>query len=218
MKVLSLDKALAEFVKTAGGETIPESTESRRADFLFRKQNVVAELKTLKEEARQEHARKLQTLVNDWMRRRLLRIYGRVAIELQKVHPICQQEWLDILQPPVERIVGAANRQIRSTKNDLQVTSAKGLLLIANEGNLLYTTPADYLAVVSRVLQKRTQNGKARFSEINAVVYISFDMTRNGLIPQWRAGFVDMADHQLRDFVNTLQHQWFTFLSHLRIA
>lgn len=183
---------------------------------MFRKENIVAELKTLKEEAKQEHARKLQMLVNDWTRRRLLRVYGRVAIELPKVPPICQREWLAILQPPVERIVGTANRQIRSTKKGLQLTSAKGLLLIANEGNLLYTTPADYLAVISRILKKRTQTREIRFPEINAVVYISFDITRSGLVPRWQAGFVDMSDHQLRDFVNTLQHQWFAFLSRLR--
>jgi hypothetical protein len=161
MKAFSLEEILAKFVKSVGGEVIAESNESRRADFLFQKQNIVAELKTLKEEARQEHARKLQTLVNDWLERRLLRIYGRVAIGLQQVHPICQQEWLDILQPPVESIVKAANRQIRSTKKDLQLTSAKSLLLIANEGNLLYTTPADYLAVVSRVLKKKIRQKKS---------------------------------------------------------
>jgi hypothetical protein len=216
MKAHGLEKALGKFVQSVGGETIPEFNDARCADFLFREQNVVAELKTLEEEARQEHSRKLQDLVNDWIRRGLIAVYGRTSIALPEVSPICQREWLSILQPPVENLIRDASRQIRSTEKRLRLTRPKGLLLIANQGNLLYTTPADYLAVVSRVLQKKTQGGDPRFPEINAVVYLSIFDIHGQLPPSWQAGFVDMTDHELRQFVNGLQPQWLAFCGRQR--
>jgi hypothetical protein len=94
---------------------------------------------------------------------------------------------------------------------------AKGLLLIVNEGNLLYQTSADYLAMVARVLQKRT-NGERRFSAINAVVYLSIHAVPGGMQPVWQTGLVDMADKELGDFIDTLQQQWFAFVCRGRIV
>ncbi len=217
MKIDGLSAAVSEFVKTVGGEDIPESNTARCADFLFRGEGVIAELKTLEEEAVREHSLKLQARVHEWMRRGRVIVYGRTTLELQKMPADCQTEWLNILQPPVENIVRDANRQIRSTKEIQELTTAKGLLLISNEGNLLYETPADYLSVVSRVLQKKTEHGDLRFADINAVVYLSIRAVRNGMLPVWQAGFCDMADQQLREFVNSLERQWFTYLSRGRL-
>ena len=61
------------------------TTES--ADFLFRNPDILTELKTLEEDARREHAQKLTGLINDWTRRGLIRIYGRVRIDLQTLTP-----------------------------------------------------------------------------------------------------------------------------------
>lgn len=162
-----------DFVRGFGGAVLPEN-DAKSADFLFSQDNVVAELKTLEEDARREHATKLQALVNDWMRRRLLIVFGRTTISLQKLNPVCQREWLDILQPPVENLIRKGNRQIRSTKQSLKLPNAKGLLLIANDGNLLHTSPTDYMILVSRVLQKKRQNGEQRFPHILGVVYFSY--------------------------------------------
>ena len=70
-------------------------------------------------------------------------MFGTNIIPLEKLNPICQREWLHILQAPVERIVRKANRQIRTKKQTLQLPNTKGLLLIANDGNLLHTSPKD---------------------------------------------------------------------------
>jgi hypothetical protein len=58
---------------------LPESA-AKAADFLFREPNILAELKTLEEDARREHAAKLTGLVNDWTRGGLIRVYGRVQL------------------------------------------------------------------------------------------------------------------------------------------
>ena len=218
MRVQGLSEAVRRFVQTVGGEVLPESSEARSADYLFRKENLVVEQKTLEEEALFEHTRKLQPKVNDWTRRGRLLIYGRASLELKKVPAECQQEWLDLLQAPVERIVQKANSQIRSTKTKQQLLAAKGLLLVVNEGNLLYNAPNDYLAMVARVLKKRTREGELLFPDIDAVIYLSIRAVLGGMQPVWQVGFVNMADKELHDFVDSLQQLWLAFLSRGRLV
>src|SRR5690349_1764621 len=145
-----------DFVQDFNGKLLPES-DFETADYFFPKDNVIAELKTLEADARLEHATKVQGLVADWKRRRLIIVMGRAVIHLRRLNPICQREWISVLQAPVERIIRKANSQIRSTKEQLGIDNVKGLLLIANDGNLLHTDPIDYMTLIARVLQKRNE-------------------------------------------------------------
>jgi hypothetical protein len=201
------------FIRDFGGMVLPENN-AKSADFLFPKDNIVAELKTLQEDARREHATKLQELVADWRRRGLMMVFGRTIISLQKLNPVCQREWLHILEVPVERIIGKANRQIRSTKQFLKLSNAKGLLLIANDGNFLHTGPTDYMILVSRVLQKKTPTGERRFPNISGVVYFSYRIgSRDEAIPFWAAGDIEpKGDIPMREFQERLRRGWVSYM------
>lgn len=200
------EKVFRPFVLQFGGELIPESTVDgeKRADYLFRPYRVIAELKTLDKDARADHAKKVQTLVSGWMRDRRILIYGRVNLELAKLRPDLRREWLAVLERPVEAIVRKAQRQIRSGKQFLGMKDAKGLLIIANDGNLLYTSPSDYMAVVARVLRKRA-GGMPRFPEIQAVLYIARG--------QWCYGCDERAPQpEIERLQQDLVRAWRTFL------
>lgn len=202
-----------KFVKEFPGELVSES-DIRNADFFFPQDNVVAELKTLQEDARQEYEIKLRERAADWQRRRLMLIYGTVSISLQTVPPVCQLEWLGILQPPIENIIRKANRQIRSTKQSKNCTDARGLVLIANDGNFLHTSPMDYMTLVARVLAKKDQNGQPRFPHIHGVVYFSYRIrSRDEGLPFWFAGQVERGDPAMMAFQQRLQQGWFAYLS-----
>jgi hypothetical protein len=204
-----------ECVKSVGGEVLPENA-ARSADFLFSPDNVVVELKTLQEDARREHAEKLQFLVNDWMKRGLMLVFGRAVISLPKLNPVCQREWLEVLQAPVENIVRDANRQIRSTKQATGRQSARGLLLIANDGNFLHTSPIDYMNIVARVLKKKTSTGTLRFPNIHGVAYFSYRIPSAAeRTPFWVAGTVDdpTRDTEMCNFQLKLQNGWFDHVS-----
>jgi hypothetical protein len=178
----SLEGHFRTVVKSLGGELLPEG-QGKSADFFFAKENIVVEFKTLEEEAAQEHAKKLQGLVNGWMKRGLFVAYGRPVLSLQKLNAPLQREWLKLLQSPVQEIVRKANRQIRSSKQSLGAQEAKGLLIIANEGNLLHTSPRDYMMLVARVLQRKT-DGKPQFPHISGVIYFSLLIpTKNEGLP-----------------------------------
>ena len=65
----SFEELFGRFVLAFGGELIPESKieGESRADYLFGKYGVIAELKTLDKDYRADHARKVQALVSKWM-------------------------------------------------------------------------------------------------------------------------------------------------------
>jgi hypothetical protein len=196
------------FVGRIGGQALPEH-DSESADFFFPTDRVIAELKTLQKDARLEHARKLQELVNDWTTRGLIRIYGRVQLSMRTLPAIPQREWLQMMQAPIETIIRKANRQIRSTKESDNLHSSKGVLLIANDGNFLHTEPVEYMGLVARVLAKKEPNGNPRFPHIDGVVYFSYRIpSRNEGLPFWVAGQMKPQDAQPREFQDRLRTNW----------
>src|ERR1700687_4183006 len=82
-------------------------------------------------------------------------------------------EWLRLLKVPVDHLIGDANRQIRDTKARLDLSSAKGLLIIANEANQYHNDPDSYRLLIVTVLGKRTLDGSPRFPHVQGAVYFS---------------------------------------------
>lgn len=209
----TFEEVFRDFIRNFGGSVVPEGDEES-ADFFLPQDNIVAELKILQVDARLEHDTKLHGLVNDWTRRGLVMVFGRTVISLQKLNPICQREWLHILQPPVERIIRKANGQIRATKQSLNCPTAKGLLLIANDGNLLYTNPTDYMILVSRALAKRTPTGERQHPHIHCVVYFSYRIaSKEEGMPFWISGNIEpKSTPSMREFLERLRLGWFSYV------
>lgn len=203
----------SQFVGHFGGEVLPEVHTVPYADFLFRSDLIVSELKTLEENKTSDHAKKLKALVVDWQRRGLLLAFGTVNISLPDLSQQCQREWLKILEPPIERLIRDANKQIRSTKEHLKLQGNKGLLLIANDGNFLHTDPRNFMILVSRVLQKK-KDGKKRFPHIDGVCYFSYRVrTKAEGMPFWVSGVVAENDAALSAFQRKLNSAWLAYLS-----
>ena len=72
-----------------------------------------------------------------------------------------------------KHIVGEANKQIKQTKKDQNLPDAKGLLLIANDGNFAWAP--DMMAILLGSILSSED-----FSAINAVVYFSVDVKIEG--------------------------------------
>lgn len=203
----------SRFVKHFGGDVLPEVHTVPFADFLFRHDLIVSELKTLEEDKTAEHARKLQALAKDWQRRGLFVAFGTVKISLPNLPEQCQREWLKLLEPPIESLIRDANKQIRSTKDHLKIENHKGLLLIANDGNFLHTDPMNFMILVSRVLKKK-KDGKARFPHIDGVCYFSYRVgTKDEGMPFWVSGIVAQSDPGMSAFQKKLSSGWLAYLS-----
>lgn len=210
----------ARVVVTIGGEVLPGFDDHRCADFLFRQENIIVEMKVLDQQARDKHAMKMEALVNTWTHRGLPAVNGGVPVEVPKLSPQCQQEWFDVLESSAKNLVRHANRQIRATKQRLGLQNAKGVLLIGNEGNLLHASPADYMTLVLRMLANEKQAAhEPGFFHVEAAVYFSLEIPADPqVLPFWATGQVDTEGKQMLAFLAELRNGWFASLGKVRCA
>jgi hypothetical protein len=213
---IEIEPTFNAFVKEYGGELIGDivgsSPDFPNADYLFRKENVVAELKVLTEDKLHdpEMQKKFGELFQSWI--------ARGVIPPQKIPPFinskdylvpCQKEIYDIWSPPVEQQLKKANLQIRETKKRLGMESAKGLLLIANDGN--FALPP---LVLIHILFKAT---KTKFHSIDTFVFFTvnlYSQVKESPKPSilWFVGTRDDGSKIFEEFTNNLGESWGRFL------
>jgi hypothetical protein len=174
-----LQKLIDPFVESSGGELVadilgdaPNLPES--ADYLFRAAGVIAELKSLENATFGEsYHKKMSGLVESWADRGLVLIYGTQRVDLDQLPPTCQEDVLRLIAQPLRtNIFRKANRQIRETKESLELPATTGLLLIASDGNE-DLRPSDVPFFFSRLLYERNPDGTLRFPNIDALVYFN---------------------------------------------
>jgi hypothetical protein len=131
------------FVEGFGGEVLPEPSDAKTADYLFRKQNIVAEQKCLVQDQTDKINQKLNPVVNAWIKKH--NRYppgsfesGKYIIEIKNAPPEIRDAWLKMLVAPLSDLIAEANRQIRATIRRHKLKDAKGMVLIFNEGNPLH--------------------------------------------------------------------------------
>jgi hypothetical protein len=175
----TFESIFKEFVTEFGGEILQESSVSRTADYFFRGHNIIAELKCLMKDQTDAMNTKVASIVQDWVRRNKKLPPGSIQgdqfiYEIKNQPKEIQDAWLAALRKPVEDMVGAAHGQIRDTKELLNLSSAKGLVLIFNDNNVLHNSPKDYARLIATVVRKRTPEGVLRYPHIQGIVYFSF--------------------------------------------
>jgi hypothetical protein len=214
------------FVQEFGGELvcdlISQPNPPPNADYLFRDPLVIAELKCVEQDAlTPEYNHKFQVLLQSWIQRDAIRLYGRTVVSLQQVPKQCQREWLQILLPPGKRILRDANTQIKETKRELALPSAHGLLLLVNEGNYSLQ-PTDVMYLIHRILSsKKQKDGPTIYSSIDWIIYFSVNMTvRVSAIKRdvnfWISASRETEDSLPRAFTERLRLGWTNY--HARVT
>jgi len=167
-----LQSIIDPFVTQYGGEIVSTLMEKGhpkmppQADYLFRKPQVIVELKALEEGSfSASYARKMSELTGDWKERGLLLAYGTTRLDLQRVHPVCQREWVDVIGEPMRNVISNANRQIRATAEWLRMPDAKGLLWLASDGNT-DLQPSNVWFLLNRIFRKTKEDGSRQYSHI----------------------------------------------------
>jgi hypothetical protein len=173
--------AFKQFVTGFGGEVLLETSDSKVADYLFREQNIVAELKCLMQDQTDAMNQKVVQITLEWIKthNKFPPGYSGEFLEIAKVPREISDRWLDVLRSPIENFVRDANRQIRETKKLLNISDAKGLVLIFNQGNPLHNRPNDFRKLIESVLRKRDSRRNLRFTNIHGVVYFSFETVKS---------------------------------------
>lgn len=176
---IDVESTFAEFVRDFGGEvledTLPKSPDFKNADYVFKDDQVVAELKRLSDDksSDQNIQDKIQKLFDGWMEEGIVVGYGRMTVQSETLPQECQQQLIDVYRPPIKSCILKANKQIKATMQRAEFEDGKGLLIIANDGN--YALEADAaLYLIWRVLGER-------FRSINSVVYFTVNMFAQSL-------------------------------------
>lgn len=167
-----------DFVQSFGGEVLREAQHGSTADYLFRKQDIVAELKTLTVDQTKEMNRKLTPKVVEWIRKNGVIPRGQTQgrehlVEFKDMPPEIQTFWLKLLKASVEGLIRAANKQIRDTKTRMSMNTAKGLLIVANQANIYHDDADSLRRLVAEVLKKRMDDGTLRFPHVNGAIFFS---------------------------------------------
>lgn len=171
---IDIETEFATCVRKIGGEVLADrlgpSPPFKNADYLFNADNVVAELKCLQRDTRTEPTFKerVQALHLQWHREGKVpmpRGQGTVRVNSRTLPEECQAQLSDLLTSRLKNVVQKANDQIKSTREHLALPEAKGLLLLANDGDMIFQ-----LSVVMHTLH-RVLHGKYR--QISSVIYFT---------------------------------------------
>jgi hypothetical protein len=173
----SVDDAFARVVHRAGGNMVadllpPKTDLPKNADYVFRDYNVIAELKRLERDQNEndEFREKRDVLYRQWMDEgKVPIIYGRRYVESRNLPIECALELVSLYIKPIKRRIREANEQIKSTKNLINMPGAKGLLVLAHDGDYSLN-PEAVLNLVSRSIMGN------RYSGIDDLIYITGNM------------------------------------------
>jgi hypothetical protein len=215
-----VEKMFADLVLKYGGELVSDlvgnNNPPKNADYLFRSPLAIAELKIVGREAfTQQDQQKLTALALGWMDRGLIpRHFGTRSIELRKIPPQCQQEWLHLHMAPWKKKLEDANKQIKQTKAFLNLPDACGILFIVDDAAHSFP-PIDVMGFIARNLQSRKPDGKQIYSHIDRVIYFSVNpkaVTDDGTglnfwIPAFR-NKNDQGNNPISEFLEDFRRKW----------
>jgi hypothetical protein len=215
-KHVDIETAFGDFVEEFGGEIIDKSLSanpSNNADYLFRNESVIAELKCLHKDffTSNDYQDKMFNIYRKWEREGLIDLnrLHRIRRKEERLPKDRLRELADLMKPPIEGIIKKANKQIRESKKYFGLPDATGLLLLANEGNYILT-PETMSWLLQRILFADL------FSSIDEIVYFTVNLNvhkpgTNSYGPIWkhfhRQGFRETS----QSFQQKLANGWIEF-------
>lgn len=215
---LPVEATFNEFVKQFGGELISEllQTDPQRpqnADYYFSSHNVIAELKCFEKDLfnNRDDIERINRIIKKNHDSGLVDGYKgfRWLLGQEPLPSEYRRDMLSIARRYYENAIRKADKQIESTQKLLGLPNARGLVLLANDGNY-FSHPAEAASLIAQVMQQHFMeshlDGFVYFT-VNSVAKVP-DNDREQLfwIPSYRK-----AGDSLGDFVNLLGASWGNF-------
>jgi hypothetical protein len=178
-RVVDIRTSFENFVESIGGTVSDKlvspsnGQRSKNADYIFFDAGMIAELKCLEEDHdnKAEFVEKRQALVDKWERDGLVQpSQVRVPFIQVKAFPQpCHDDLIKLYGQCVKSHLRSANQQIRESKETHDLPNAKGLLLLANDGN--YSIEPDHMG---QILGKHLNGGN--YPNIDTVLFFTVNM------------------------------------------
>ena len=179
MHRIKIEPTFDRSVKLVGGcrvkDLFGENPGFPNADYYFPDHKIVAELKELDKDhlSDSKFQNKISLLYASWVDKGLVPpAYGIIDLITEQLPPECAVEYFDLLKSRLEDpSLRKANRQIRETKKKLEEPEAVGLLLLANNGNVIFDP-----GVTFNLLNHSLRN---QYRSIDRVIYFSANLALN---------------------------------------
>jgi hypothetical protein len=179
---IDIEREFANCVRKIGGEVLVDrfgpSPVFENADYAFPQDGVIAELKCLERDTRTEPTfkQRVSALHMQWIREGKVPPLpyggGTWRVNTRNLPRECAVQIENILTKRLQRVVEKANSQIKRTKEVLGLPDAKGLLLLANDGDMIFEL-GGVLHSLHRVLH-------GKFRQISSIVYFTVNHTVTG--------------------------------------
>lgn len=200
----------ANFVEEYGGEVCDrtrQAIQGQIADYVFRKQNVIVELKCLETDPYdppEGTSRLWNDLRKAGMSDREIINWARGRGELSEG---ATWQLATLFRRRIEKITRKAEKQVGATTRTFGMPSAPGLLLIANDNNYLFSYPQKF-ELISDVFARHFED-----SCIKGFVFFTPNVpmrVANSLREwhPWTTSYSQTASDDFVAFVDDLGHHW----------
>jgi hypothetical protein len=213
--LLNVEDFFNEFVKYFGGQLISKTEQNLvdrpNADYLFKKENIIAELKCFQKDLfnNEKDIPRIFNFLDSWEKRKLIKKGDKIKLILgsKKLPKECYADLLNTCTKTIDRAIHKANEQIQESKRTFSIPKAKGLLLLCNDGNYFVQNDV-FLGLIANLMGRKYMN-----SDIDGFVYFTLNQVSN--IPNsdldwqlWVPIYRDENDTELSDFVNQLGYKF----------
>jgi len=173
LKLLDIEKEFDSLVRKIDGQRVDEiigiSPNHPNADYLFDDDNIIIELKCLQDNKLNDKniSKKISLLYKKWNSQghtvKLSQDGWRATVS--NLSQEQSKEILKIYAKPIRKQIIKGNKQIKITKEKLDKPNHKGVLVLANDGNLAID-PQHIYAILGHILGDS-------YSSINAVIFFT---------------------------------------------
>lgn len=126
---IPVESTFTDFVRAFGGTVVSDllgpSPNHANADYFFPSVHVIAELKCLTDDKREDSniQGRVQALFDRWMEDGTIPVmYGEeIRVESKTLPEQCQRELIELYKPPIQRRILKANKQIKATAQRLRL-------------------------------------------------------------------------------------------------
>lgn len=215
--LFSIDFDLEEyfdgFIGHAGGVRLTHllgpSIEESNADYLFQSQEIIVELKTLKQDFVQSQKEKIDVAVREALKK--VKITPSMILGTDNTVPneVIEAQ-ASVLKKPLQNIVKSANKQIKESKRLLDLPNGKGILAVLVDG--FYSIDPFLMANIFHEIISYNYSG------VNVVILLSFrrhvkhnlgDGDFNYMIFEPR--YKTVPSPEFADFVDAFGSTWFEY-------
>ena len=214
-EIVNVENIFNEYVEYFGGQVISKNEENfddrPNADYLFRNQNVIAELKCFQKDLfnNEEDIPRLLNFFDKWEEQKLIEQGDKLGILLgaKRLPKVCYIDLLNACTKTVDRILHKANKQIKESKKTFSLPTAKGLVLLCNDGNY-FIQNGTFVKLIADLMSRKYMD-----SDIDGFVY--FTVNQTATMPDsdldwnlWFPSYRQENDEEFGDFVNELGYKF----------